>query len=97
MFALVVTYRDNGNLFLSGFLTLTLSCVLSGNKPLSPYSGYNGQMRSSVYQPTELAIITKGVTNVSSCIYQSCFAYANSHSTILFLHSLLCPSSYLRL
>lgn len=31
------------------------------NKPMSPYSGYNGQMRSSVYQPTELALITKGL------------------------------------
>ncbi|KAB5555743.1 hypothetical protein PHYPO_G00037620 [Pangasianodon hypophthalmus] len=35
----------------------------AGNKPVSPYSGYNGQIRSSVFQPTELAIITKGVTN----------------------------------
>ncbi|XP_026868883.2 G-protein coupled receptor family C group 5 member C isoform X2 [Electrophorus electricus] len=35
----------------------------SGNKPVSPYSGYNGQMRSSVYQPTELALITKGAGN----------------------------------
>ncbi|XP_023672684.2 G-protein coupled receptor family C group 5 member C isoform X2 [Paramormyrops kingsleyae] len=33
------------------------------NKPMSPYSGYNGQMRSSVYQPTELALITKGGAN----------------------------------
>lgn len=32
---------------------------------MSPYSGYNGQMRSSVYQPTELALITKGGGNVS--------------------------------
>ncbi|XP_030629163.1 G-protein coupled receptor family C group 5 member C isoform X2 [Chanos chanos] len=35
----------------------------AGNKPVSPYSGYNGQLRSSVYQPTELALITKGVGN----------------------------------
>ncbi|KAJ8263796.1 hypothetical protein GJAV_G00141370 [Gymnothorax javanicus] len=33
----------------------------SGQKPVSPYSGYTGQSRSSVYQPTELALITKGV------------------------------------
>lgn len=32
---------------------------------MSPYSGYTGQLRSSVYQPTELAIISKGVGNVS--------------------------------
>ncbi|XP_026207577.1 G-protein coupled receptor family C group 5 member C [Anabas testudineus] len=34
-----------------------------GSKPVSPYSGYTGQLRSSVYQPTELAIITKAVGN----------------------------------
>ncbi|XP_062382268.1 G-protein coupled receptor family C group 5 member C isoform X2 [Sardina pilchardus] len=33
----------------------------SGHKPVSPYSGYNGQLRSSVYQPTELALISKGI------------------------------------
>ncbi|XP_031417169.1 G-protein coupled receptor family C group 5 member C isoform X3 [Clupea harengus] len=37
----------------------------SGLKPVSPYSGYNGQLRSSVYQPTELALISKGVSTVS--------------------------------
>ncbi|KAK5851287.1 hypothetical protein PBY51_002091 [Eleginops maclovinus] len=31
-----------------------------GSKPVSPYSGYTGQVRGSVYQPTELAIISKG-------------------------------------
>ncbi|KAG7255892.1 hypothetical protein CRUP_009151, partial [Coryphaenoides rupestris] len=34
-----------------------------GLKPVSPYSGYGGQLRSSVYQPTELALISKGVGN----------------------------------
>ncbi|KAL4648639.1 G-protein coupled receptor family C group 5 member C [Arapaima gigas] len=34
------------------------------NKPVSPYSGYNGQLRSSVYQPTELALISKGPGNM---------------------------------
>ncbi|XP_060883891.1 G-protein coupled receptor family C group 5 member C isoform X1 [Labrus mixtus] len=33
------------------------------SKPVSPYSGYTGQLRSSVYQPTELALITKAVGN----------------------------------
>ncbi|XP_044034768.1 G-protein coupled receptor family C group 5 member C isoform X2 [Siniperca chuatsi] len=33
------------------------------SKPVSPYSGYTGQLRSSVYQPTELAIISKAVGN----------------------------------
>ncbi|XP_026233755.1 G-protein coupled receptor family C group 5 member C-like isoform X2 [Anabas testudineus] len=31
-------------------------------KPLSPYGSYNGQLRSCVYQPTELALIAKGLT-----------------------------------
>ncbi|XP_038590965.1 G-protein coupled receptor family C group 5 member C isoform X2 [Micropterus salmoides] len=33
------------------------------SKPVSPYSGYNGQLRSSVYHPTELAVISKAVRN----------------------------------
>ncbi|KAI5103476.1 G-protein coupled receptor family C group 5 member C precursor, partial [Silurus meridionalis] len=56
----------------AGTQSFTLLVVLLSNKPLSPYSGYNGQIRGSVYQPTELAIITKGV-NVST-ICQPCFA-----------------------
>ncbi|XP_068455415.1 G-protein coupled receptor family C group 5 member C [Clinocottus analis] len=31
--------------------------------PVSPYSGYSGQLRGSVYQPTELALISKAVGN----------------------------------
>ncbi|XP_053708582.1 G-protein coupled receptor family C group 5 member C-like [Synchiropus splendidus] len=31
-------------------------------KPVSPYGSYNGQLRSCVYQPTELALIAKGMT-----------------------------------
>ncbi|XP_028287308.1 G-protein coupled receptor family C group 5 member C isoform X2 [Parambassis ranga] len=34
-----------------------------GSKPVSPYSGYTGQLRSSVYQPTELALISKAIGN----------------------------------
>lgn len=34
-----------------------------GPKPVSPYSGYTGQLRASVYQPTELALITKSSPN----------------------------------
>lgn len=52
--------------FKSKHLT-SLNIVFSGNKPVSPYGGYNGQHRS-IYQPTELAIITKGVGNVSAHI-----------------------------
>ncbi|XP_069055891.1 G-protein coupled receptor family C group 5 member C [Pleurodeles waltl] len=32
----------------------------AAKKPMSPYSGYNGQLRSSVYQPTEMALMNKG-------------------------------------
>ncbi|XP_042564521.1 G-protein coupled receptor family C group 5 member C-like isoform X1 [Clupea harengus] len=35
----------------------------TAKKLTSPYSGYNGQLRSCVYQPTELALISKGLTN----------------------------------
>lgn len=39
----------------------------TGNKPVSPYNGYNGTpLRSGVYQPTELAFITKGAVNGES-------------------------------
>ncbi|XP_038133335.1 G-protein coupled receptor family C group 5 member C-like [Cyprinodon tularosa] len=31
-------------------------------RPVSPYGIYNGQPRSCVYQPTEIALITKGLT-----------------------------------
>nr|XP_046272058.1 G-protein coupled receptor family C group 5 member C-like [Scatophagus argus] len=30
-------------------------------KPVSPYGAYNGQVRSCVYQPTEIALIAKGL------------------------------------
>uniref|UniRef100_A0A3P8VS58 G protein-coupled receptor class C group 5 member C n=2 Tax=Cynoglossus semilaevis TaxID=244447 RepID=A0A3P8VS58_CYNSE len=33
-------------------------------KPTSPYAAYNGQVRSKVYQPTELALISQGMTQV---------------------------------
>lgn len=32
----------------------------SAKKPISPYSGYNGQLLTSVYQPTEMALMHKG-------------------------------------
>ncbi|XP_063296808.1 G-protein coupled receptor family C group 5 member C-like isoform X1 [Pelobates fuscus] len=34
----------------------------AAKKPMSPYSGYNGQMRGSVYQPTEMAIMNKNTS-----------------------------------
>uniref|UniRef100_A0A8C2ARU7 G protein-coupled receptor, class C, group 5, member C n=1 Tax=Cyprinus carpio TaxID=7962 RepID=A0A8C2ARU7_CYPCA len=50
----------------------------AGNKPVSPYSGYNGQHRSCVYQPTELAIITKGVSNQKMESYQNIIPRAST-------------------
>uniref|UniRef100_A0A3Q4B8T0 G-protein coupled receptors family 3 profile domain-containing protein n=1 Tax=Mola mola TaxID=94237 RepID=A0A3Q4B8T0_MOLML len=35
-------------------------------RPMSPYGAYNGQVRSCVYQPTEIALIAKGLTRVRS-------------------------------
>ncbi|XP_072523980.1 G-protein coupled receptor family C group 5 member C [Salminus brasiliensis] len=43
----------------------------TGNKPVSPYSNYNGQIRSSVYQPTELALITKGIGSQMDVSYDT--------------------------
>ncbi|XP_049615907.1 G-protein coupled receptor family C group 5 member C isoform X2 [Syngnathus scovelli] len=37
-----------------------------GGEAVSPYSGYTGQLRSSVYQPTELAIISEARDHASS-------------------------------
>ncbi|XP_015264346.1 PREDICTED: G-protein coupled receptor family C group 5 member C isoform X1 [Gekko japonicus] len=34
----------------------------TAKKPVSPYSGYNGQLLTSVYQPTEMALMHKGPT-----------------------------------
>uniref|UniRef100_A0A4W5L113 G protein-coupled receptor, class C, group 5, member C n=1 Tax=Hucho hucho TaxID=62062 RepID=A0A4W5L113_9TELE len=34
-----------------------------GPKVVSPYSGYSGQIHRSVYQPTELALISRGMGN----------------------------------
>lgn len=36
----------------------------TAKRPVSPYSGYNGQIRSSVYQPTEMAIMNKNTTEL---------------------------------
>lgn len=33
--------------------------------PVSPYAVYNGQRQSSVYQPTEIALIAKHLKEVS--------------------------------
>ncbi|XP_068119666.1 G-protein coupled receptor family C group 5 member C [Hyperolius riggenbachi] len=53
----------------------------AAKKPVSPYSGYNGQMRSSVYQPTEMAIMNKNPTDRP---YEIIIprATANSHPAI---------------
>lgn len=37
-----------------------LSCSLPAKRPVSPYSGYNGQLLTSVYQPTEMTLMHKG-------------------------------------
>ncbi|XP_067403373.1 G-protein coupled receptor family C group 5 member C [Emydura macquarii macquarii] len=36
----------------------------SAKKPVSPYSGYNGQLLTSVFQPTEMALMHKGPAEV---------------------------------
>uniref|UniRef100_A0A3Q2PX06 Uncharacterized protein n=1 Tax=Fundulus heteroclitus TaxID=8078 RepID=A0A3Q2PX06_FUNHE len=57
--------------------------VCKRNKPVSPYGNYTGQMRASVYQPTELALITKTGGNVSIKCYRATFAAATSTLQLL--------------
>ncbi|XP_061086607.1 G-protein coupled receptor family C group 5 member C, partial [Conger conger] len=52
----------------------------TAQKPVSPYSGYTGQLRSSVYQPTELALITKGVGSQVDLSYEAVFPRAHRSS-----------------
>lgn len=40
--------------------TLHRPRLFAAKKPVSPYSGYNGQLLTSVYQPTEMALMHKG-------------------------------------
>ncbi|XP_054624774.1 G-protein coupled receptor family C group 5 member C isoform X2 [Dunckerocampus dactyliophorus] len=49
------------------------------SKPVSPYSGYTGQLRSSVYQPTELALITKASTNPPDTCYDTAIPRVSAH------------------
>ncbi|XP_044194414.1 G-protein coupled receptor family C group 5 member C isoform X2 [Thunnus albacares] len=52
-----------------------------GTKPVSPYSGYTGQLRSSVYQPTELALITKAIGNhLPDASYETIIPRASTNS-----------------
>ncbi|XP_057682068.1 G-protein coupled receptor family C group 5 member C [Corythoichthys intestinalis] len=55
-----------------------------GAKVVSPYSGYTGQLRSCVYQPTELALIskTRGASNSPEAPYDSTIPRASAHSTV---------------
>lgn len=48
--------------------------VLAAKKPVSPYSGYNGQLLTSVYQPTEMALMHKGTVSVTPGVATSCQA-----------------------
>uniref|UniRef100_A0A8D0LA38 G protein-coupled receptor class C group 5 member C n=1 Tax=Sphenodon punctatus TaxID=8508 RepID=A0A8D0LA38_SPHPU len=52
----------------------------SAKKPVSPYSGYNGQLLTSVYQPTEMALMHKGP---SEGPYDVILPRATAHSQVL--------------
>ncbi|XP_061731950.1 G-protein coupled receptor family C group 5 member C-like [Nerophis ophidion] len=43
--------------------TFSMDDPPAGSKPVSPYNNYSGHARSGVYQPTELALITRAGTN----------------------------------
>ncbi|XP_034413941.1 G-protein coupled receptor family C group 5 member C [Cyclopterus lumpus] len=50
-------------------------------KPVSPYSGYSGQLRGSVYQPTELALISKAAAHRPPEVsYDMAIPRASTHS-----------------
>lgn len=60
-------------------------------EPVSPYGVYNGQPRSCVYQPTEIALIAKGLTKVSeyTTFYTTehphfCHICWNNHCSVCF-------------
>lgn len=53
--------------------------VLAAKKPVSPYSGYNGQLLTSVYQPTEMALMHKGMVSVTPRVATSCQASNGSN------------------
>ncbi|CAI9560856.1 unnamed protein product [Staurois parvus] len=53
----------------------------AAKKPVSPYSGYNGQIRSSVYQPTEMALMNKNTAEVPYDIIIP-RATANTHPAV---------------
>uniref|UniRef100_A0A1A8I4U3 G protein-coupled receptor, family C, group 5, member C n=1 Tax=Nothobranchius kuhntae TaxID=321403 RepID=A0A1A8I4U3_NOTKU len=52
-----------------------------GNRLVSPYSGYTGQTRATVYQPTELALITKGIGNQRNQTFDIHIPRASTGST----------------
>ncbi|XP_077481985.1 G-protein coupled receptor family C group 5 member C isoform X2 [Stigmatopora argus] len=60
-------------------------------KVVSPYSGYTGQLRSCVYQPTELALITKGrgPTNSLETSYDTTIPRASAHPAVGDAHNSL--------
>ncbi|XP_041078323.1 G-protein coupled receptor family C group 5 member C-like isoform X1 [Polyodon spathula] len=49
----------------------------TANKTVSPYCGYNGQNRNCVYQPTELALISKGPELHSEVQYEGAIPRAS--------------------
>ncbi|XP_051771619.1 G-protein coupled receptor family C group 5 member C isoform X1 [Ctenopharyngodon idella] len=65
----------------------------TANKPVSPYGGYNGQLRSCVYQPTELAIITKGVGNHQGESYDNMIPRASTGTPLRAQSGHTSPSS----
>lgn len=58
----ILKEQSSQNLFMEN-KAFSMDEPSQASKPVSPYSGYSGQLRSSVYQPTELALISKASTN----------------------------------
>lgn len=54
--------------------------------PVSPYGAFNGQVRSCVYQPTEIALIAKGLTKVSVWPTSHCSPLTQPHVSQMPVH-----------
>ncbi|XP_029014748.1 G-protein coupled receptor family C group 5 member C-like [Betta splendens] len=51
-------------------------------KPVSPYESYNGQLRSCVYQPTEIAMMATGLTRKDQAMIPRASIPLGSHSAL---------------
>ncbi|XP_034050273.1 G-protein coupled receptor family C group 5 member C [Thalassophryne amazonica] len=95
----ILKEHSSQNIFIEN-KAFSMEDTTQGSKPMSPYSGYSGQVRSSVYQPTELALITKAhlaESTRNTTIPRASTAYAaHSESSAPPLHSEIGNPAYIQ-